>query len=159
MLDKRITQLAHQPARPIWDCRVCGQLWPCAPAKVRLAEAYSGDRQGLAIFMGSLYAAAVPEQPGVPSGLLYAQFVSWTRVLTPPVDRPQVAAGSTARRPTVQFVRPNRCDNSGPNCVEVGIDRDGSRIVRSSKQPQQQVVFDHDEWTAFIESVRAGQSF
>ena len=57
----------------------------------------------------------------------------------------------------MQFVRPNRCDNSGPNCVEVGIDVDGTRVVRNSQRPEQQVTFDKQEWTTFVESVRAGQ--
>ena len=57
----------------------------------------------------------------------------------------------------LRFVRPNRCDASGPNCVEVAIDADGSRIVRNSQRPEQTVVFDRDEWAAFVGSVRAGQ--
>ncbi|MGV9213883.1 DUF397 domain-containing protein [Micromonospora sp. RB23] len=57
------------------------------------------------------------------------------------------------------FVRPNRCDNSGPNCVEVAIDADLNRIVRNSQRPDEQVMFDEDEWSAFIDSVRAGQTF
>ncbi|MGC4880343.1 DUF397 domain-containing protein [Micromonospora sp. DT43] len=57
------------------------------------------------------------------------------------------------------FVRPNRCDNSGPNCVEVAIDADLNRIVRNSQRPSVQVTFDENEWSAFVDSVRAGQTF
>lgn len=59
----------------------------------------------------------------------------------------------------MKFVKPQRCDNSGPNCVEVAIDVDGSRIVRNSQRPETQVRFDRDEWAAFVGSVRDGQNF
>ncbi|MGN9777660.1 DUF397 domain-containing protein [Micromonospora sp. H33] len=59
----------------------------------------------------------------------------------------------------LNFVRPNRCDNSGPNCVEVAVDSKQNRIVRNSQQPQTQVVFNPQEWDAFVASVRAGQDF
>ncbi|MEW2442762.1 DUF397 domain-containing protein [Micromonospora marina] len=59
----------------------------------------------------------------------------------------------------MQFTRPNRCDNSGPNCVEVAIDAQQNRIVRSSQRPEQQVTFDQEEWNTFIQSVQAGQQF
>lgn len=57
------------------------------------------------------------------------------------------------------FVRPDRCDNSGPNCVEVAVDTKQNRIVRNSQQPHMQVVFNAQEWDAFVASVRAGQDF
>ncbi|MET8277857.1 DUF397 domain-containing protein [Micromonospora sp. NPDC005174] len=57
------------------------------------------------------------------------------------------------------FVRPNRCDNSGPNCVEVAIDADLNRIIRSSRRPSQQIIVDKDEWTAFVDSIRSGQTY
>jgi hypothetical protein len=59
----------------------------------------------------------------------------------------------------LNFVRPHRCDNSGPNCVEVGIDADLNRIVRNSQRPDVQVTFDPQEWSAFTDSIRAGQNF
>ena len=59
----------------------------------------------------------------------------------------------------LRFVRPNRCDNSGPNCVEVAVDAERNRIVRNSQQPQTQVVFNTQEWDAFVASIRAGQDF
>ncbi|MGC4771715.1 DUF397 domain-containing protein [Micromonospora sp. DT44] len=56
------------------------------------------------------------------------------------------------------FVGPNQCDASGPNCVEVAIDADLNRIVRSSQRPSQQIVVDKDAWAAFVASIRAGQT-
>lgn len=58
----------------------------------------------------------------------------------------------------LDFVRPQRCDNSGPNCVEVAISGD-SRIVRSSKRPDETITVDADEWKPFVDSIRAGQTF
>ncbi|MFI6266178.1 DUF397 domain-containing protein [Micromonospora sp. NPDC051006] len=74
-------------------------------------------------------------------------------------DRPHGVAGDQKETPVQQltFVRPERCDNSGPNCVEVAIDVDGSRVVRNSQQPETQIRFSQREWTAFVDSVRAGQ--
>ncbi|MEW2382308.1 DUF397 domain-containing protein [Micromonospora sp. NPDC047707] len=59
----------------------------------------------------------------------------------------------------LKFVRPNRCDNSGPNCLEVAITADGGRVLRSSQRPAEQITVDADEWSAFVGSVRAGQTF
>ncbi|MBM0275788.1 DUF397 domain-containing protein [Micromonospora tarensis] len=59
----------------------------------------------------------------------------------------------------LKFVKPNRCDNSGPNCLEVAIDKDSNRILRNSRRPETQIVVDADEWAAFADSLRAGQSF
>ncbi|SBT64202.1 hypothetical protein GA0070622_1172 [Micromonospora sediminicola] len=72
----------HQPHRPSWECRACYEPWPCAAGQVQLAEAYRGDRSGLTIYMGKLYAAALVELPAFPPRLLYSQFVAWTRALT-----------------------------------------------------------------------------
>ncbi|MET8043700.1 DUF397 domain-containing protein [Micromonospora sp. NPDC005215] len=59
----------------------------------------------------------------------------------------------------LNFVRPNRCDNSGPNCVEVAIAAGSKRIIRSSKRPGEQILVDEDEWAPFVASIRAGQDF
>ncbi|MCX5066877.1 DUF397 domain-containing protein [Micromonospora lupini] len=59
----------------------------------------------------------------------------------------------------LKFVRPNRCDNSGPNCVEVAVDADLNRVVRNSQRPGEQVKFDQGEWATFVASVQAGQTF
>ena len=61
----------------------------------------------------------------------------------------------------MKFVKPNRCDNSGPNCVEVAHNAaTGERVVRDSKNPTGPVLtFTGQEWSAFEESIRAGQQF
>lgn len=59
----------------------------------------------------------------------------------------------------IKWETPNRCDNSGPNCVEVGTDcATGERYVRDNKDRQGPfLTFTAEEWEAFTASVRAGQ--
>lgn len=59
----------------------------------------------------------------------------------------------------MKFVKPNRCDNSGPNCAEVARE-DGKVYIRNSNDPSQATVTLTDaEWTAFTESIKNGQDF
>lgn len=69
----------HTPRRPQWDCGTCEQEWPCAPAQVRLSEAYGRDRVGLAMYLGAVYAAAVNDLPVTTSGETWVRFVGWVR--------------------------------------------------------------------------------
>ncbi|MEW2382309.1 hypothetical protein AB0873_09485 [Micromonospora sp. NPDC047707] len=87
VLDERIDGDAHQPSRPGWDCMGCGQAWPCAPAKVRLTEAYGPDRAGLTVYMGALYAQALDELRLFPAWELYGRFVVWARTARPVATR------------------------------------------------------------------------
>lgn len=59
----------------------------------------------------------------------------------------------------LKFERPVRCDNSGPNCVEVARTPDGGRAVRDSKAGTSGSVltFTAPEWDAFVTSAKAGQ--
>ncbi|MGC4856164.1 flavin reductase [Micromonospora sp. DT4] len=77
-LDRRLDG-QHTPRRPQWDCHTCGQAWPCAPARVRLAEAYGRDRIGLSMYCGSLHPVASEELPTAAPGELWERFVGWTR--------------------------------------------------------------------------------
>lgn len=52
--------------------------------------------------------------------------------------------------------KPNRCDNSGPNCVEARIDG-GVVEVRNSQKPSALASFTTDEWAAFVGGVKDGQ--
>jgi hypothetical protein len=60
----------------------------------------------------------------------------------------------------LNWQKPTRCDNSGPNCVEVATAADGTRYVRDSKNPNGPVLeFTPSEWEAFEASILAGQRF
>ncbi|MCW3844996.1 DUF397 domain-containing protein [Micromonospora yasonensis] len=58
----------------------------------------------------------------------------------------------------MQWTRPNRCDNSGPNCLEVAHTPDGGRLLRNSQRPDVTIEVDAQEWSTFLDSVRAGQA-
>lgn len=59
----------------------------------------------------------------------------------------------------MKFVKPNRCDNSGPNCAEIAR-KDGKVFIRNSNDPSQTtVVLTDGEWNALTESIVNGQDF
>ena len=58
---------------------------------------------------------------------------------------------------THKWQKPTRCDNSGPNCVEVKQEDDGTVSMRSTTVPGTVVYYTPTEWSAFIDSAKAGQ--
>ncbi|MEV4283656.1 hypothetical protein [Actinoplanes xinjiangensis] len=68
----------HAADRSSWDCRVCGQPWPCAPAKVTLKEDFREQRSSLLVFLVSTFYEAVDSYAGrgAPADL-YGRFVIW----------------------------------------------------------------------------------
>lgn len=69
--------VAHQPARPSWDCRACDRPWPCDPARERLSRLYT--RTMLAIYTQQQMALAIQDMPTVAPAELYERFLSWIR--------------------------------------------------------------------------------
>ncbi|WP_430779996.1 hypothetical protein [Actinoplanes sp. G11-F43] len=69
-------QAEHDPARPSWDCRVCGRPWPCDPAR----EALSRDRSRveLAVLMWDHLEEAARDMPRAPASELFDRFLRWT---------------------------------------------------------------------------------
>jgi hypothetical protein len=57
----------------------------------------------------------------------------------------------------LDFQRPTRCDNSGPNCVEVAR-ADSGVFVRDSKTPGPVLLFAHRHWDDLIGQITAGQT-
>ncbi len=68
----------HLAERPAWDCGVCGQPWPCAPARERLIRQY-GRGTALAMLAWQYLEEAVRDLPDGPPGVLFERFVRWTR--------------------------------------------------------------------------------
>jgi hypothetical protein len=65
-------------------CAACGQPYPCSPARVKLGEAYAGDRVGLAVYMGMQLEHAAGEIGGTtPPKELWERFLAWTRPYEP----------------------------------------------------------------------------
>ncbi|GIE94069.1 hypothetical protein Ari01nite_15340 [Paractinoplanes rishiriensis] len=56
--------LAHVALRPSFDCGKCGEPWPCAPAKVELAEQFQADLLGLSTYLGAQMVDAMEQATG-----------------------------------------------------------------------------------------------
>ncbi|GAA2703966.1 MULTISPECIES: hypothetical protein [Actinoplanes] len=67
----------HLPARPSWDCRVCGRPWPCEPAQVVLARGHG--RVDLALVMWDYLEEAARDMPQTPAPELFNRFLRWTQ--------------------------------------------------------------------------------
>ena len=67
------------------------------------------------------------------------------------------AKGKTPKFEKKDFEVSPMCDlgQPSPQCVLVAR-KDGMAAVRSSKQGEETLVFDKDEWTAFIQGVKSG---
>ncbi len=77
-----IPQTWHLPRRPSWDCVSCRQPWPCAPAKVDMAEEFADNKVSLAVYLSGQMTDAVDDylatkQPVPPN--LYDRFLGWRR--------------------------------------------------------------------------------
>ncbi|GAA2875136.1 hypothetical protein Acy02nite_36290 [Actinoplanes cyaneus] len=75
-----VPRTEHVGERPAWDCRVCGLPWPCATAKVELAEQYQKFPHGLAVYLGSCLIEAIDDcaaGSGGPPADLYDRFLGW----------------------------------------------------------------------------------
>lgn len=57
------------------------------------------------------------------------------------------------------FIKPSKCDNSGPNCFVVER-KNGMVYIRNSNDPEKATVAGTDaEWDALTESIKNGQTF
>ncbi|WP_216214859.1 DUF397 domain-containing protein [Amycolatopsis aidingensis] len=60
--------------------------------------------------------------------------------------------------PKGAWQRPAACGPNNANCVEVNLGAEGKVGLRDTKLPGSPVlVFDDEEWVAFLSSVRSGQ--
>ena len=75
-----VPRTEHIAQRPSWDCRVCEQPWPCAVAKVDLAEQFAHRPTRLKIYMRSNMYEAIEDMRagtrGSPAGLS-ERFLLW----------------------------------------------------------------------------------
>jgi hypothetical protein len=70
----------HEPARPSWECRSCGQRWPCPAAQHSLARCLAG--RALAVVMAQWMQQAAGDLGGdYAPGALFDRFLLWTRRL------------------------------------------------------------------------------
>lgn len=88
----------HCAVRPVWDCITCGQPWPCAPAKVLLAEEYVDDRSALLVYLASCMLDALDDSfrhCGPEPARLYDRMLGWARVAA--ARRAQATSDTAAR--------------------------------------------------------------
>ena len=71
----------HLPERPSWDCRKCGQTWPCANAKADLLCEYLVSPTALLVYLASRKWEAFHDfsASGVVPTDLDGRFVGWVR--------------------------------------------------------------------------------
>lgn len=91
----------HTSARPDWDCRACGDPWPCADAQSDLLGAFRGFPAPLRTFLAAQMCDAIDDltvHGGPVPPDLYGRFLGWTGLrpcrLAHPVTRP--ASGGTS---------------------------------------------------------------
>lgn len=68
----------HEPRKPDWTCRSCGQPYPCPEGRRRLAAAHqrTGD---LPVVAYEMLEQAVRDLPSdLPLAVLWDRFVAWT---------------------------------------------------------------------------------
>lgn len=66
----------HLAGRPFWDCRDCGQPWPCTEAKKQLLATLSPTQ--LSIHGMSRLEVAARDLPTMTISDAFERFVSWT---------------------------------------------------------------------------------
>ncbi|MEV6690150.1 hypothetical protein AB0M35_01550 [Micromonospora sp. NPDC051196] len=73
----------HTPLRPMWCCRVDGQPWPCAEARLLLRVEFDRNTVGLTIYLAGLMYEAMRDlyhlnpHDGPEPTALFARFVGW----------------------------------------------------------------------------------
>lgn len=70
-------QLVHSASRPSWDCRACGQPWPCDPAREELI-AQTPNVSALATAGWAYLDEFVRDQPTGPPAEAFDRFIRWT---------------------------------------------------------------------------------
>jgi hypothetical protein len=75
-------EAVHIGSRPSWDCRVCRQPWPCAPAKGGLLSEFRSHPSSLMVYMSAYMYEAMNDLTAhgeAPPPDLYERFLSWVR--------------------------------------------------------------------------------
>jgi hypothetical protein len=76
----------HLHDRPDWNCRVCGQSWPCSTARTRLLHEYRAFPSLLRIYLSAQMYAALEDMvidSQTPLNL-YERFLAWAWQEPPP---------------------------------------------------------------------------
>lgn len=76
----------HSPVTPAWNCRGCGQDWPCRSRRRQLIAEYGEARLALAAYLGRFLVCAAVDLRHVPAGWLHNRFVGWAGETPPPMS-------------------------------------------------------------------------
>lgn len=49
----------HAPLRPLWNCRGCGAVWPCADARLLMVNQYRDATATMCIYLSGMFHEAV----------------------------------------------------------------------------------------------------
>lgn len=69
----------HVPDRPGWDCRACGEEWPCPVARQRLRQEHATDPVSVALYAAAQHAAMCVDMAELSAGELYVRCFGWMR--------------------------------------------------------------------------------
>ena len=86
----------HRADRPSWYCVICDQPWPCAPAKVELAEEFLNDRVSGTIYLAMCMHDAIDDnfyRAGPAPAELWNRFLGWYVALRPKLTAEHPPAG------------------------------------------------------------------
>ncbi len=74
-----MADVEHLPQRPSWECRACGDPWPCLPAKVEIEVEHAKDPTPVGIRLHRMYRLAAwdADLPDAGDDALYARIVGW----------------------------------------------------------------------------------
>jgi hypothetical protein len=71
----------HNPQQPSWNCRACGNEWPCAPARADLTAESIAGRTSVLVYLTMCLADAVADlSTGRLPADMYGRFVGWASV-------------------------------------------------------------------------------
>jgi len=74
----------HPPSRPSWNCVACKEPWPCATAKVDMAEEFASDQLSLAMYLNLQMLDAIDDFAATRAPMprdLFDRFLGWFRTL------------------------------------------------------------------------------
>ncbi len=71
------TSTEHVAHRPSWDCKRCGDPWPCATARADLVAELNTIQ--LALYTWTHREEAAADLRGMPMAEAFDRFLAWTR--------------------------------------------------------------------------------
>jgi hypothetical protein len=69
--------IEHNPERPGWRCRACGEPWPCPARRSSYLAEFAGNPVGLTMLMAGWLAEAARDLGDEPARVLYARMLGW----------------------------------------------------------------------------------